>query len=77
MEAKVTNMDFQTWAEIRRLKELEKLSEREIAVRLNISRGKVRRALFKVLPTQQPKRPKVSKLDAFKLAIDKILSVQE
>lgn len=66
-------MDFQTWAEIRRLKELEKLSEREIAQRLSISRGKVRRALFNIQPSQQGKRIRISKLDAFKPAIDEIL----
>lgn len=66
-------MDFQMWAEIRKLKELEKLSEREIAEKLNISRGKVRRALFKILPTQRPKRARISKLDAFKPAIEETL----
>lgn len=66
-------MDTQIWADIRRLKELEKLSEREIAERLNISRGKVRRALFQASPTWLPARNRTSKLLTFKPGIDEIL----
>lgn len=66
-------MDFEIWAEIRRLKELEKLSEREIAEKLNISRGKVRRALFNVSPTRQTARIRISRLDTFKPAIEETL----
>ena len=65
-------MDAQTWAEIRRLKEVAGLSERAIAEKLLISRGKVRRALVG-LPSQREPRPVVSKLDQFKPAIDEIL----
>ena len=65
-------MDTQTWAEIRRLRELEKLSERQIAERLMISRGKVRRALTG-LPSQRLVRQRGSKLDSFKPAIKEIL----
>lgn len=66
-------MDTQIWAEIRRLKEVDKLSEREIARRLMISRGKVRRALT-CLPSQRPTRERVSKLDAFQLTVEEILA---
>ncbi|MBI5412356.1 IS21 family transposase [Candidatus Peregrinibacteria bacterium] len=65
-------MDAQIWGEIRRLKEVEGLSEREIAERLNISRGKVRRALSG-LPSQREPRQVDSKLDQFKPAIAEIL----
>lgn len=65
-------MDAQIWADIRRLKEVEGLSEREIAERLNISRGKVRRCLAG-LPLQREPRQVVSKLDQFKPEIDEIL----
>lgn len=65
-------MDTQIWGEIRRLKEVEELSERDIAERLNISRGKVRRGLSG-LPLQREPRQVVSKLDQFKPAIDEIL----
>lgn len=66
-------MDTQTWAEIRRLKELEGLSERQIAERLMISRGKVRRALTG-LPSHKPVRHRGSKLDSFKANIKEILA---
>lgn len=65
-------MDAQTWGKIRRLKEVEGLSEREIAVRLNISRGKVRRGLAG-LPLQREPRPVISKLDQFKPTIEEII----
>lgn len=65
-------MDMEIWGEIRRLKEVEGLSERKIAVRLNVSRGKVRRCLAG-LPSQREPRQVVSKLDQFKPAIDEIL----
>lgn len=67
-------MDTQTWGEIRRLKEIERLSEREIAEQLNISRGKVRRALAG-LPSQREPRQIVSKLDRFKPAIAELVGV--
>ena len=74
-------MDAQIWGEIRRLNEVEGLSERTIAERMNISRGKVRRALGRegldgspgILPLQRESWPKVSKLDTFKITIDEIL----
>lgn len=74
-------MDTQIWGEIRRLNEVDGLSERAIAERLNISRGKVRRALCRegagshggMLPLQKEARPAVSKLDTFKATIDEIL----
>jgi len=49
-------METQVWADVRRLKEVEGLSEREIARKLNISRGKVRRALAR-LPIDESPRP--------------------
>lgn len=67
-------MDTQTWAEIRRLKMVDGLPEREIAVRLNISRGKVRRALAAPDgPTQRKLQQRISKLDAFESMIDEML----
>ncbi|MBI5399093.1 IS21 family transposase [Candidatus Saganbacteria bacterium] len=65
-------MDAQIWGEIRRLKAVEGLAERQIADRLLISRGKVRRALAG-LPTQREPREVLSKLDRFKPAIIEIL----
>jgi len=66
-------MDTQIWAEIRRLKEVDRLSEREIARRLLISRGKVRRALG-CLPSQRPTRTQGSKLASFKPTVEDILT---
>lgn len=65
-------MDAQIWGEVRRLKEVEGLSERNIAERLNISRGKVRRGLAG-LPLQREPRQVISKLDQFKRAIAELL----
>ena len=65
-------MDMQIWAEIRRLKEIEKLSERRIARQLNLSRGSVKRALMG-LPSQRSPRETVSKLDSFKSSVGEIL----
>ena len=65
-------METQVWADVRRLKEVEGLSEREIARRLSISRGKVRRALSG-LPSQKPAGEKGSKLDAFKPMVEEVL----
>lgn len=66
-------MDTQTWADVRRLKEVEGLSEREIARRLSISRGKVRRALAGQ-PGQRIAGEKGSKLDAFKPMVEEIMA---
>lgn len=65
-------MDAQIWGEIRRLKAIEGLAERQIADRLLISRGKVRRALAG-LPAHREPRQVISKLDRFKPAIAEIL----
>jgi len=65
-------MDTQTWADVRRLKELGRLSERKIAEQLNVSRGKVRRALAGP-PSQRPVRQRSSKLDSFKGVLKEIL----
>lgn len=65
-------MDSQIWGEIRRLKEVEGLSERSIADRLKISRGKVRRGLAG-LPSQKEPKAVISKLDQFKLVVAEIL----
>ena len=65
-------MEAQIWGEIRRLKEVEKLSEREIGGRLNISRGKVRRGLSG-LPSEGEVRKVISKLDQFKPMIEEML----
>src|SRR5476649_1698606 len=61
-------MDTETWATIRRLHEVEKLSKSAIAKRLGIHRWTVRRALGSPAgpPADLPRRPQVaSKLEAY------------
>jgi len=60
-------MDTETWAMIRRLHEVEKLSKSAIAKRLGIHRWTVRRALASPAgpPADLPRRPQVvGKLEA-------------
>ena len=59
-------MNAETWAEIRRLKGLEKLSVSEIARRLRLDRKTVRAALRSPGVPQRKAGPRASKLDPFK-----------
>ncbi|MCA9178157.1 MAG: IS21 family transposase [Planctomycetales bacterium] len=66
-------MKVSLWAEIRRLREIEQLSQRAIAERLQCSRGTVKRALLmKHAPTRSPSEGS-SILDPYKAEIDKII----
>jgi transposase len=66
-------VDNELWAEIQRLRKLDRLSERDISSQLKISRGKVRRYL-KIHPAiPKPKQKGASKLDPFKPIIHEIL----
>lgn len=60
-------MQPETWAQIKRLRQLENLSLAEIARRVRMDRKTVRRALQKEsLYPKEPQKPKPSKLDPFK-----------
>ena len=62
-------MDTETWATIRRLREVEKLSKSAISKRLGIHRWTVRRALASAEgpPVDLPRRPQVpGKLEAYR-----------
>ena len=64
-------MDVSQWAEIRRLHEVEKLSQREIARRVRCHRDTVRRALAQAEPTAASSRS--SFLDPYKSKIDQLV----
>ena len=66
-------LDVQRWAEIRRMKEVERLSIHEIVRRTGHDRNTVRRALRREGSPQyrRPQRP--SKLDPFKDEIHRLL----
>lgn len=67
-------MKVSLWAEIRRLHEVEQLSQRAIARRLRCSQKTVRKALQLQQPPSQAARPRrCSKLDAFKPRIDQLI----
>jgi len=59
-------LTVETWAEIRRLHVVEKLSKRAIAKRLAIHRSTVTRALASQLPPRYTRPPRPSSLDPFK-----------
>jgi transposase len=63
----------ETWAEIRRLFHVEKLSGRQIAERLNVHRETVYRALKHDHAPPPPARERSSVLDAFEKDIQEIL----
>lgn len=68
-------MDVSVWAEIRRLHEVEGLSQREIARRVGCHRETVRRALSQpVAPTAMPRQTRGSILDPFKPKIDRLVA---
>jgi transposase len=61
------------WAEIRRMKEVEGLSIREIAKRTGHDRNTVRRALRRAGPPRYERPPRPSKLDPFRDEIHRLL----
>lgn len=63
----------QQWAEIRRMAEVEKLSQREIQRRTGLHRKTIRRALASPEPPRYCRPPKPSKLDPFKDEINRLL----
>lgn len=67
-------LDVEQWAEIRRLKHVEGLSQREIHRRTGIHRDTIRRALCAAKPPSYGPRPKrASKLDPFTEMIEELL----
>lgn len=68
-------MKVSLWAEIRRLHEVEQLSQRAIARRLRCCHTTVRKALaLEQPPSQVVSRPGASKLDRFKPQIDALIA---
>jgi transposase len=67
-------MTPETWAEIRRLFHVEKLSQREIARHLKIDRGTVRRALKRDHAPTKPSRVRGSIVDSFRRDVEEILA---
>lgn len=68
-------LDVEQWAQIRRMKHVEGLSQREIRRRTGIHRDTIRRALESPEPPSygpRPKRP--SKLDPFLAEVERLLS---
>ena len=67
-------MKVATWAEIRRLREVEGLSQRAIATKLRCSWRTVRHALQRSQPPQAQRRARRSLLDPHKPKIDALLA---
>jgi len=63
----------QQWAEIRRMAEVEGLSQREINRRTGLHRKTIRRALRSDEPPSYSRPPRGSKLDPFKDEINRLL----
>lgn len=68
-------LTVETWAEIRRLHIVEKLSKRSIAKRLAVHRSTVTRALASQLPPRYTRPPRPSPLDPFKPKIQTLLDL--
>lgn len=68
-------LTVETWAEIRRLHVVEKLSKRTIAKRLGVHRNTVTRALASQLPPHYDRPPRPSPLDPFKPKIHALLDL--
>jgi transposase len=66
-------LEVQRWAEIRRMKEVDGLSIREIAKRTGHDRNTVRRALRRDGAPRYQRPPRASKLDPFKDEIHRLL----
>jgi transposase len=68
-------LGVERWAEIRRLKHVERLTQREISRRTGIHRDTIRRALSSPAPPSYGPRPKqASKLDDYREEIERLLS---
>ena len=68
-------LDVERWAQIRRMKHVEGLSQREIRRRTGLHRDTIRRALVSEKPPHYGPRPKrVSKLDPFVWRIEELLA---
>jgi transposase len=68
-------LGVEQWAEIRRMRHVERLSQREIHRRTGVHRDTIRRALASSMPPSygpRPKRP--SKLDPFLATIEELLA---
>jgi transposase len=67
-------LDVEQWAQIRRMKHVEGLSQREIRRRTGAHRDTIRRALHSDEPPRYgPRRRRSSKLDAFVATIEELL----
>jgi len=70
-------LDVEQWAEIRRMKHVERLSQREIHRRTGIHRDTIRRALAAPKPPSYgPRARRSSKLDPYRSEIERLLSDQ-
>jgi len=67
-------MNVALWAEIRRLAEIDKLSDRAIAQRLHCARRTVAAALQRQQPPSQTKAPRASLLDPYRERIKDLLA---
>jgi hypothetical protein len=68
-------MNVALWAEIRRLAEIDKLSDRAIAQRLHCSRRTVAAAVERQQPPSQTAAPRASLLDPYRERIQDLLPV--
>ena len=66
-------LDVLRWAEIRRMREVERLPIREIVRRTGHDRNTVRRALRRQGPPRHERPPRPSKLDPFRAEIRRLL----
>jgi len=68
-------LGVELWAEIRRLKHVERLSQREIHRRTGVHRDTIRAALASPTPpVYGPRSPRPSKLDPFVAVIEELLA---
>ena len=68
-------LDVEQWAEIRRMKRVEGLSQREIHRRTGVHRDTIRRALASPEPPSYGPRPRrSSKLDPYRAEVERLLA---
>jgi hypothetical protein len=72
--AKVNSNDCRPWAEIRRLHEIEKVSGRKIALRLDCSRDTLARALRLDQPPTKQRATRAGLVDPFRAKTDALLA---